>query len=146
MVLNQAARRLLLRGGAQNVYSHDWWAYLVVSAFGKIVFDQHPSMLYRQHPANVVGTKVGFIPRLGVKLRRFWKIGKRQVVMKQAEEFKRLYGPALSVDQRDILERFVGSRRKGLGGRSWYACSCDVYRQSAFDSLVLRGLVLLNRL
>jgi glycosyltransferase involved in cell wall biosynthesis len=146
IVLNQAARRLLLRGSAQNVYSHDWWAYLVVSAFGKIVFDLEPSILYRQHASNVVGTKVGFLRRLVVKIRRFWKIGKRQVVTRQAEEFDRLYGPALSVEQQSTLRRFVASSRAGFWGRLRYACSCDVYRQSVFDSLVLRALISLNRL
>ena len=118
----------------------------MVSAFGKIVFDLEPSILYRQHASNVVGTKVGFLRRLVVKIRRFWKIGKRQVVTKQAEEFDRLYGPALSVEQQSTLRRFVASSRAGFWGRLSYACSCDVYRQSVFDSLVLRALISLNRL
>lgn len=146
IVINHAARKLLLERIPRHIYSHDWWAYLVVSAFGKITFDLEPSILYRQHASNVVGTKVGFIRGLGVKIRRFWRIGKRQVVMKQAEEFLRLYGPALSAEQHRTLERFVGSSRKRFLGRLGYACSCDVYRQSAFDSVVLRALVLLNRL
>jgi glycosyltransferase involved in cell wall biosynthesis len=146
IVISQAARRLLLQGIPPNIYSHDWWAYLVVSAFGKIVFDDEPTILYRQHASNVVGTRVGFLRRVGVKIRRFWKIGKRQVVLKQAEELSRLYGPALTAEQRWTLERFVGSSRKQFLGRLRYACSCDVYRQSAFDSLVLRALISLNRL
>jgi glycosyltransferase involved in cell wall biosynthesis len=146
IVINQAARRLLLRGIPRSLYSHDWWVYLVVSAFGKIVFDQEPSVLYRQHASNVVGTRVGFLRRLGVKVRRFWRIGKRQVVMKQAEEFNRLYGTTLSAEQHRTLERFVGSNQKRFLGRLRYACSCDVYRQSTFDSVVLRALISLNRL
>ena len=96
IVISQAARRLLLQGIPRNTYSHDWWTYLVVSAFGKIVFDDEPSILYRQHASNVVGTKVGFLSRVGVKIRRFWRIGKQQVVMKQAEEFSRLYRTSLT--------------------------------------------------
>jgi glycosyltransferase involved in cell wall biosynthesis len=146
MVMNQAARRLLLQGIPRNIYSHDWWTYLVVSAFGRIIFDEEPSLLYRQHASNVFGTRVGFIRRLGFKMRRFWSTGKRQPVIKQAEEFNRLYGAAMSVEQRWTAERFVESSRKGFWGRLCYACSCDVYRQTAFDNLVLRVLISLKRL
>lgn len=146
MVMNQAARRLLLHGNPRNIYSHDWWTYLVVSAFGRIVFDEEPSLLYRQHASNVFGTRVGFIRRLGFKIRRFWRTGRGQPVIKQAEDFYRLYGPALSADQRGSVERFLDSNRKGVWGRLRYACSCDVYRQSPFDNLVLRALIVLNRL
>jgi glycosyltransferase involved in cell wall biosynthesis len=146
IVINQPARRLLLERIPREIYSHDWWMYLVISAFGRIIFDEQSSILYRQHASNVVGTKVGFIRGLGVKIRRFWRIGQRQVVMRQAEEFNGLYGSALSAEQRWTLERFVGSSRKRFFGRLGYACSCDVYRQSAFDSLVLRALISLNRL
>lgn len=146
MVMNQAARRLLLQGIPRNIYSHDWWTYLVVSAFGEIIFDDEPSLLYRQHSSNVFGTRVGFIRRLGFKVRRFWRTGKRQAVIKQAEEFYRLYAQAMSVDQRSTVERFVGSTRKRCWGRLRYVCSCDVYRQSAFDNLVMRVLILLRRL
>jgi hypothetical protein len=66
--------------------------------------------------------------------------------MKQAEEFYRLNGPTLSIELRRTLECFVASSRKRLWGRFRYACSCDVYRQSAFDNIVLRALISLNRL
>lgn len=146
MVMNQAARRLLLHGIPQNIYSHDWWTYLVVSAFGRVIFDAEPSLLYRQHASNVFGTRVGFIRRLGFKIRRFWRTGKGQPVTKQAEDFYRLYGPTLSADQRRSVERFVDSNRRGVWGRLRYVCSCDVYRQTRFDNLVLRALIVLNRL
>jgi hypothetical protein len=67
-------------------------------------------------------------------------------VTKQAEEFDRLYGPALSVGQQSTLRRFVASSRAGFWVRLCYPCSCDVYRQSVFDSVVLRALISLNRL
>lgn len=39
---------------------HDWWAYqLVTGAGGRVVFDDRPSLLYRQHRGNVVGAGIG---------------------------------------------------------------------------------------
>jgi glycosyltransferase involved in cell wall biosynthesis len=146
MLINQAARRVLLRAIPQNINAHDWWTYLVVSAFGMAYFDKEARVLYRQHASNVIGIRLGSIKRLRFKMRRFWRIGKLQLVMRQAEEFHRLYGAALPSDERRALERFLGSRRKRFVGRLGYACSCEVYRQSVFDNLVLKALISLNRL
>ena len=42
--LNAPALRLMQRAGVPNeVHFHDWWAYLVVSAFGRVVFDANPT-------------------------------------------------------------------------------------------------------
>ena len=64
MVFNNAARKLLQIGGPQvDVVSHDWWTYLVVSACGGLVhYDAHPTVRYRQHGGNIVGTNLGLLP------------------------------------------------------------------------------------
>jgi len=146
MLMNQAARRTLLRAIPENLVAHDWWTYLIVSAFGTVCFDRESRVLYRQHPSNVVGIRLGSIRRLLYKIRRFWRIGTEQPVVRQAEELNRLYGPFLSEEQRRILGRFLGASRKQFWGRLRYASFCEVYRQSAFDNLVLKALISLNRL
>lgn len=42
---------------ASKVIMHDWWMGLVASAFGKIVFIDRATLLYRQHGHNTVGAK-----------------------------------------------------------------------------------------
>lgn len=62
--LNAPAVRLLKRAGVANgVHFHDWWMYLVVSAFGRVVFDPEPTLLYRQHGANQIGHGAGSLGR-----------------------------------------------------------------------------------
>lgn len=57
MVFNAAAKRLLEATGHVEIVSHDWWVYQVVSAVGGAVFyDSQPSMEYRQHDDNVLGS------------------------------------------------------------------------------------------
>ncbi len=146
MLMNQAVRRILLRAIPENLVAHDWWTYLIVSAFGTVCFDRESRVLYRQHASNVVGIRLGSIRRLYFKIRRYWRIGAAQPVVRQAEELNRLYGPSLSDEHRRILGRFLGGSRKWFWGRVRYACFCDVYRQSAFDTLVLKALISLNRL
>jgi glycosyltransferase involved in cell wall biosynthesis len=54
---------LMAQKQVQAVHSvwHDWTTYLVATAMGGLVwFDNEPSLLYRQHVANVIGANEGF--------------------------------------------------------------------------------------
>lgn len=52
-------RALLKRGicSDERIIMHDWWLALIAAEFGKIVFLEKPSILYRQHNENRVGAK-----------------------------------------------------------------------------------------
>lgn len=39
------------------IIMHDWWLALVTTAFGKVGYLSHPTVLYRQHPKNTIGAK-----------------------------------------------------------------------------------------
>lgn len=56
MVMNRAARDLVISTAVTGIISHDWWAYLVVAgAGGAVVYDPRPSLGYRQHGHNAIG-------------------------------------------------------------------------------------------
>ena len=63
MVVNRAAKKLLEDfGGVIEVPSHDWWMYLIITGVGgKVFYDSRPSLLYRQHGKNVVGSNRSLI-------------------------------------------------------------------------------------
>ncbi len=144
MVINQAARRRVVATSPEHVFSHDWWLYLVVSAFGRVVFDDRSSILYRRHAGNVFSTPVGVFASWRLKIRRFWETGGSRRVVRQAEELGRVYGDSLPPEHARVLRRFV-ARRKVLA-RLRYALSCEPYRQSRIDDLVMKGLILMDRL
>jgi hypothetical protein len=54
VMLNRPLRELASPVPAAAVY-HDWWFACVAAAFGRIVALHEPTILYRQHGANVVG-------------------------------------------------------------------------------------------
>ena len=66
MVFNNAAREILREAGAnKSVITHDWWAYMVVAGCGGCVFyDSKPTLRYRQHSGNLVGTNANWAARL----------------------------------------------------------------------------------
>lgn len=144
VVLNRAARDLLLRELPRAVPMHDWWAYLVVSAFGEVLYDPEPRILYRQHAGNVVGAARSPVRRLATKAVRLARRGFAMLSGPQAREFRRIYGAQLDFGRRAKLDRFLDARYS-WGERLRFALGDDVVYQSRLDSAVFKGLYLLNR-
>ncbi|WP_157289007.1 glycosyltransferase family 2 protein [Devosia marina] len=63
MMLNPQAFALLAESSHRASFvTHDWWAYMLVTgAGGTAIYDPEPSLLYRQHAANIVGKNSGVI-------------------------------------------------------------------------------------
>ena len=40
------------------MHMHDWWLYLLASAFGNVVFDPEHLVLYRRHQDTVTGLQL----------------------------------------------------------------------------------------
>jgi hypothetical protein len=71
VMLNGQAAQLLADAQTPEGTLHDWWAYLLVSAAGgKVVLDDTPTVLYRQHANNAVGVPLSPGRRAWAALRR----------------------------------------------------------------------------
>ena len=56
MVMNRAAREVLVSSGVTDVVFHDWWTYLIITGTaGRVFYDLYPSVRYRQHDRNCTG-------------------------------------------------------------------------------------------
>lgn len=142
IALNAPALRLVRQTGqAQRIYFHDWWIYLVVAAFGQVVADDTPWVLYRQHGRNVVGRGPGlrrYLANLAFMRRRSWI----HIMYNQIENFRQVHGDRLTSGQQAQIEHFFDARS-----------ACSVLRlllwprrrrQSLLDEFFLRGLLLLE--
>lgn len=145
--INRPAVDLLKRAGvAKGVYFHDWWLYLVVSAFGTVVYDLQPSLLYRQHGGNVVGRGVGWWGRQWAVLRFVLKNDWVGILQRQIGAFLAHYGDSLPPSTLDWVLRYfhgddaAGSARWELvyGVRRW--------RQTLYGDFTLRALLLAHKL
>ncbi len=144
IVINRMSRELLMKEIPKTVGMHDWWMYLVVSAFGKVIYDTESKILYRQHSSNAIGYKTNTIARWVARIQRFLRSGGLYLVTEQAKEFKRIYDSLLPKDKKVILDRFIDDR-KSFVGRLRYSFSSEVYRQSRVDDIILRLLIIINR-
>ena len=136
MVFNRAARTLLVKSGMPlHMAMHDWWTYLLISAFGELVYDPEPSMLYRQHGDNVFGS-VYDMEYLRRHWRAVWRSEKMLQGRGQARDLLTMFNAELRDATRRQLEEFTAA---DLGIRAVLsALQAPVYKQRALGTLVAR--------
>lgn len=145
ITLNKEARDLLCRKKVQleHVLMHDWWAYICVSALGKVYFDSEPSILYRQHANNVVGGETVIWDTLKRKWRSFQKHKGKRLLYNQAKEFHRIFASELDYRKREQLELFIGER-SSMSQRFRFLKQSKLYRQSFLEQTLFRFLILIG--
>jgi glycosyltransferase involved in cell wall biosynthesis len=146
LVFNQKARELLAFCGADvNIPSHDWWLYQVTSACGgQVHYDAYPSVRYRQHTQNVIGSNKGFAARM------------RRLRMLQQGRFR--HWADLSVvalaplrqkmtqENQQIFDLFCRARQRPLLQRAAMFAQTGVYRQTLLGNLGLAAAVVLRKI
>lgn len=137
-------------------YMHDWWIALTVCTFGHAQALHQPTVLYRQHGANVVGAAIhgkrNLIPKLRYheKRREQWEMGAQQAIA-----FLNVHKATLPPEARRIFEAYrrcetstsrvervytflrYGFFQKGLRpnlAMLWYLWDMDAARQQAAET------------
>lgn len=88
MLLNKALLQKLIKF-PKKVRMHDWWAGIVAAAYGRIIYLDEPTMLYRQHTNNVVGS-TEFSKGVVLKKASTWK-RQKQVLLETQMQASSLY-------------------------------------------------------
>lgn len=125
----------------EKIIMHDWWTYLVISAFGKVIYDDVPSIYYRQHQNNVVGGQQGFIDKWFQKWINYKKHRRDKVLWNQAKEFERCWRDDLPPELERELKLFLMPNRP-LGQRIKYILTTQLYRQSMLENIVFRLMMI----
>lgn len=147
MVFNQAARALLMAAGDDvDVVVHDWWLYLLVTgAGGVVIYDEVPSLSYRQHGGNLIG---------GARSLSAW--GRRMLAAFGQSDFRGWVGRNLAALERNsglltdrnraALACFAASRRCALPGRLAGFRRVGIHRQTAWGNLGLWVAAVLGKI
>jgi hypothetical protein len=146
MVFNRPARMLLaaVREDA-TVVSHDWLAYLLVAGCdGRIFYDLIPTIDYRQHDRNVVGTNIGLRGRLN----RLHKMLKGILLEWNDNNILALHPivPLFTEQNRNRFHRFCHARAGGMGARTRVLLESDVYHQTFLGNVGLFVAALLGKM
>ena len=141
-VLNQRAVAVVTGELPATAHMHDWWLYQVVAGLGRVVYDPHSHILYRQHGGNVVGAAAGAARGWLARLRRV--AARRRVMLPptQLRELLRIHGRALPGPHRALLTRFV--QPQTVRDRLALALFPGLVCQARWKAVAVRCLLLLG--
>jgi glycosyltransferase involved in cell wall biosynthesis len=128
------------KGDLGLVYFHDWWLYLVISAFGEVLADPEPTILYRQHATNSVGASGGWRRYLAA-WRSFSKRNWVHAMFCQIENFRAVYADRLAPEDRRLFDYFDARRPAAVARLLIMPARL---RQRSIDDVLLRLLLLVN--
>ena len=143
MVINKKACSLLVDHIPSNPLMHDWWIYLLVSAFGKVIYDHVSTILYRQHNKNIVGAEASILGKWRGRASGFYERWGKRKITSQAVEFREMFCELMPQEKKYIIDNFISAQAK-IMTRISYALFPEVYRQSRIDNFILRILILLK--
>lgn len=146
MVINRKACKIAVSKKPHAFYMHDWWIYLCVSAFGKVLFSSDSTLLYRQHSNNVIGGSQSFLDVMKRRLKRFSEYSDRTYpVFKQGKEFYDLFGTLLNDNKKRLLLELINSKRSFLNRIKYSLSRGNFIRMTTFDNVLVRILILANK-
>lgn len=146
MVFNRSARHLLMKTReGDHIVSHDWWAYLVVSGCdGAIRYDPTPSVGYRQHGNNLIGSNARLRDRLQ-RLKRMFHGTFKEWNDSNLHAMQAIH-PDLSSENRQTLVLFEQARHSPFLKRLALIIRSGVYRQTPLDNIGLTAAAIFQRL
>lgn len=149
IVMNRSLRDMVTVELPQFTTMHDRWLYLIASCFGKVIYDETPHILYRQHGGNVMGTSSNRAAELKERLTRFRK--RRSDISRQTAEFLRIYEKKGSryaknktVEASLLLARELTEAKHSFVKRVKLVRSGRLYRQRKNDNRIFCFLILLG--
>jgi hypothetical protein len=106
-----------------------------------VIYDERPSLLYRQHGDNQIGQSANRLGELVRLARVFARAPSRfYPIHAQAAEFTRLFGDDLDSSDRRLAQALVDSRRS-TAARVAYAASGEIVRAGLMGALAARLLI-----
>ncbi|MBR1866846.1 MAG: glycosyltransferase [Lachnospiraceae bacterium] len=140
MVINRALRERMLKGDPEQIGYHDWWAAMIVQAFGVGYSDHRVMAVHRAHGDNVT--------TFNMRTRWSWlwnNMTAETDLRRRNREFKRCFYDELSIENRKILDLFTPERYNLLGAVK-KCFSTQRWRPLWTSELVVRLLMLIGRI
>ncbi|TCD46517.1 glycosyltransferase family 2 protein [Streptococcus sp. X16XC17] len=124
-----------------DILMHDWYLALLATAFGKLVYIDVPTELYRQHDNNVLGART-WSKRMYKWLRpqllfsMYWDLIKRSQT-----QARHLLALPLSKEKREVIESFVTVMDQGMMQRFKTLKKYGLQKNKAFHTFVFTCLI-----
>lgn len=115
LMINGAIRRILQsKPLPRRARFHDGWLGLIAASLGKISFIPEPTLLYRQHEANVVGNR-GFLSYIVNRVSNLKRQKEALIALQmQAKEFADLYHDYIDSNKMELIMQFSKLSKEGF--------------------------------
>ncbi len=146
MVMNRAARDIVVKAGLKTgAVCHDWWLYQLISgAGGTVIYDSEPSLFYRQHDRNQIGSNMSWSARIG-RLRAMMRGQYKDWNLRNIAALSEV-SDLLTPQSKAILEEFAAlSGMRGVPAVTRLRRS-GLFRQSRTGNISLALAALLGKL
>lgn len=125
----------------EKIFFHDWWLYLIGSAFGKVIYDPNLTIKYRQHQNNVIGMRYG-INRYFSIIKFIYKTSWIKIMENQLAVFQVNHYYTLDENQKVQLSKLLNTN--GKLRRAKIIFSTARHRQYIIGEIMLRLLIMLD--
>lgn len=145
MVFNEPVLKILSEACAKNINClHDTLAYrLTLALGGKVIYDNYPHLLYRQHSLNVVGgvqsTKKRWKRRIG------WFIKGNRYKSEVARDILKYFDNRISEEHKEIL-RFISSYHHSLYIKYKILSSKKFRSNKRFHNIMFSVAIIFNKI
>lgn len=146
MLFNRVTKNMLIKTSRINtIVSHDWWVYIVVTGCGGVViYDETPTIKYRQHGQNIIGANNNFSARVkrlkGVFGGVFRQWIDLNILLLNKSEIH------LSEQNSKVFEKFRIARESNLIKRVYMFTKLKMYRQTLVGTIALAIAVLFKKI
>jgi glycosyltransferase involved in cell wall biosynthesis len=145
MVLNEATKQLLMRAGADaGAPAHDWWIYLAVTAVGgRMLYDQMPTVSYRVHGGNVIGSNSSAAAQIR-RAAMLWQGRYKGWAESNVAALERIENE-MTAENRKTFDLYRRSRKRSVVPRVGGLIRSGVYRQTILGDIGLVAAALAGK-
>lgn len=141
-MINHALADLWTGQEKHALLMHDWYLALLAAAFGKLIYIDEPTELYRQHSSNVLGARtlrkrVKNWVRPHVLFAKYWNL-----IESSQEQAKNLLDLPVSLQNKEIIENFVTIMNVPFRQRLARIRKYSYRKNRAFHTCVFTTLIL----
>ena len=142
-MINHALADLWTGQEQHALLMHDWYLALLATAFGKLIYIDQPTELYRQHSSNASGART--LKKTGQKLgspsdllfAKYWNL-----IESSQEQAKNLLDLPVSLQNKEIIENFVTIMDVPFKERLARIRKYGYRKNRAFHTFVFTSLIL----
>jgi rhamnosyltransferase len=116
-----------------DIAMHDWWLGLVAAGVGRVSIIPEPTLLYRQHRGNQIGSQS--------RSARYESLSQKKqratLVLQQAFAYSRLYASHLRSPERQFFEAYRSAMAKGVLRRLAFLLRYRPWRKNLLRTMTL---------